>query len=149
MCSKEMIEYLSKEIETKSNALVKFRHRINLPVFFGPFIVLGAYLITIKGDLKVLGKSLFSFPTILYLAIIAGCFLFLGYQSMRVENIGWKHCNDWRRAIYKIQKSPHAPLEESDFDFTLGNVTKGYLLAYLTILIIFVFTLLFFYTVSQ
>ncbi len=53
----EVIQCLSKEIETTTNNATVFRSRISFAVFFGPFIILGSFVVAAKGLPIVLNRD--------------------------------------------------------------------------------------------
>lgn len=105
-----VIAYLSKEIETTTNNLMTFRTKIAFAVLIGPFLVLGSFLVYVKG----IPFSLEPGP-IGWLAIgfEGGCFLIIAYVCARIEGDGWRQCNEWRQAIAALHKDPSLPLEEA------------------------------------
>ena len=79
---KELIEYLSKEIETHTTTMSAFRLRIAFTLFVGPYIALGTYLVAKNGAL------------VCFFGFCAGLTI--------IEEHTWKQCNRWRNLIAQI-----------------------------------------------
>lgn len=47
--SKEVIQYLSKEIETVTNNMMVFRTKIAFAVLVGPFLILVSFVVSARG----------------------------------------------------------------------------------------------------
>jgi hypothetical protein len=101
--SKELIEYLSKEIETVTNGMMVFRSRVSFAVLVGPFLILGT-LVYAARDLP--GSKHFGWPEALLALVICLCYLTLAFLSGRIEEDGWRQCNVWRGIISELQKNP-------------------------------------------
>lgn len=101
--SKEVIQYLSKEIETTSNSIMTFRTKIAFAVLVGPFLVLGSFLVAARSipvsfQPGALGKLAIAFEGL--------CFLTIAYVCARIEGDGWRQCAEWRRLIAALHKNP-------------------------------------------
>ena len=131
--SKEVIEYLSKEIETTTTNMMVYRTKIAFVFFLGPFIILIA--VVTKG----LTFSL-RLDSIAIAAIFVNflCFLTLAYINARVERQAWLQCNNWRRVIARLHKNPSIRITNDDlFDKLYGDDSNDRLfnkLMYATIL---------------
>jgi hypothetical protein len=116
--SKEVIEYLSKEIETTTTNMMVYRTKIAFVFFLGPFIILIA--VVTKGVTFSLRLD-----SIAIVAIVVNflCFLILAYMNARVERQAWLQCNQWREIIAKLHNNPSIVLERDDlFDKLYGDL---------------------------
>jgi len=101
--AKEIISYLSKEIETVNNGMMVFRSKISFAVLVGPFVILGALLYATKGlpistSLGAGGWTAIGFVCVCYLA--------LAFLSGLIEEDGWRQCNKWRKLVSDLHKNP-------------------------------------------
>jgi hypothetical protein len=113
----KLIEHLTKEIEVQNNNMMTFRTRANLPVFLGPFVLLGSIVIGQKQT--PLGIRL---DGIAITAIIglAASYLAMGLAAARIEISMAEQCDKWRDLIAKIVTAD-STLEEkvhSDLKYT-------------------------------
>jgi len=107
--AKEVIAYLSKEIETVTNGMMVFRSKISFAVLVGPFLILGTLVYAAKG-LHVsadLGASGWGAIGLVFL-----CYLALAFLSGRIEEDGWRQCNKWRILISDLQKDPKLAINQ-------------------------------------
>jgi len=95
----KLIDHLTKEIEVQNNNMMTFRTRANLPVFLGPFIVLGSVVIGQKQTPKGLSIDALTITAIVGLA---ASYLAMGLAAARIEVSMAKQCNRWRDLIAKI-----------------------------------------------
>jgi hypothetical protein len=100
-----LVEHLSSEIKVHTEALHQFRSRVNLPVFLGPFVLIG-YLAGSDSRIKVSWDGDALIPAL----VVVGSFLFLGYTCAVIERHTWKQCNVWRRQIQQIYTNPEDAL---------------------------------------
>ena len=70
----ELIDYLSKEIETQTTSLMTFRARINLAVFVGPFVLMAS--LVFRNDIPR-GIHLWSVKTLTPAIVLALIYLTL------------------------------------------------------------------------
>jgi hypothetical protein len=105
--TKEIIEYLSKEIETVTNGMMVYRSRVSFAVFGAPFLILGTLAYAFKG--LNISRELHYLDWIA-VGIIAFCYLALAFLSGRIEEDGWRQCNQWRKLISEFQKDPNATI---------------------------------------
>lgn len=101
--SKDVIAYLSKEIETVTNGMMVFRSKVSFSLIVGPFVNLGTLLYAAKGisiNTKLGVSAWIAIVTVLcrYLALM--------FLSGKIEEDGWRQCNTWRRLISDLQKDP-------------------------------------------
>ena len=101
--AKEIIEYLSKEIETVTNGMMVFRSKISFAVLVGPFLILGTLVYAAKGlhistDFGASGWTA--------IGLVFLCYLALAFLSGRIEEDGWRQCNKWRKLISDLQRDP-------------------------------------------
>jgi hypothetical protein len=101
--SKEVVQYLSKEIETTSNNAMVFRSRIAFAVFFGPFLILGSFVVAAKGLPISFNLDLWAG---LVLVIDCVCFVTLAFICARIEQEAWNQCNNWRKLIAGLHDNP-------------------------------------------
>ena len=94
----ELIEYLSKEIETQTNNLMTFRARINFAVFIGPFVLLGSLLYSAK-HLQSIGNWWIFVTAFVFLVL---SYLTMGWACASIEIHVWRQCNKWRTLIAEI-----------------------------------------------
>jgi hypothetical protein len=107
--TKEIVAYLSKEIETTSNSMMVFRSRISFAVLVGPFLILGTLVYAAKG--LALSRNLGTGGWIAAV-IVCVCYLALAFVSGRIEEDGWRQCNVWRKLISELQQDPNALMDE-------------------------------------
>lgn len=116
--SKEVIEYLSKEIETNTTNMMVYRTKIAFVFFLGPFIVLIA--VVTKGVTFSLRLDWFAIGAIFVNFL---CFLTLAYMNVRVERQAWLQCNQWRGVIARLYNNPSVDLPPADlFDRLYGDL---------------------------
>lgn len=138
MAQDEMIEYLSKEIETHTNSLMAFRERINFAVFIGPFALLGAMLY-LKGFPHVNwgGITLKAWLGIaLSLVAVILSYLTMGIACYRIEAHIWDQCNEWRERIAEISRGDRRGFAPNELKFT-HDLKTGYLLVYSVMIVAF------------
>jgi hypothetical protein len=126
-----LIEHLSKEIETHTNNLMTFRERINFAVFAGPFIV---FLLAAKGLPHGLSLDRLTIAACVGLAL---SYVAMGMACATIERHIWKKCNEWRLAIGKIVAGNAAAIKDEDLTFP-QKLYYGYLWVYLWMIIAFV-----------
>lgn len=95
----KMIDYLSKEIEVQNKNMMTFRTRANLPVFLGPFVLLGSVVIAEKRVPHSLHLDALSITAIVGLA---ASYLLMGLAAARIELSMSRQCNRWRNLIVAI-----------------------------------------------
>src|SRR5881227_2227157 len=98
----ELIDYLSKEIETQTNNLMTFRARINLAVFVGPFVLMGS--LVFRNDIPR-GIHLWSAKTLIPATLLALIYLTMGWVCCSIETQIWRQCNIWRKLIAELSSS--------------------------------------------
>ncbi len=142
--SKEVIEYLSKEIETTTTNMMLFRSKIAFAVFLGPFLLLLAVVANTKG--ANISLKLGTVSTFIIAGIWGLCFLVLGYMNARIERQAWLQCNKWRQLIAEIHNDPSASIEVADLQDNLYENkwrSKGaYVLAYAVLLTSFTMSIM-------
>lgn len=133
--SKEVIQYLSKEIETTTNTMMVFRSKIGFAVLVGPFLILG--VLASRG----LGLSL-NFDRWAVIASLTGvaCYLTLAVMSGRIEEDAWEQCNKWRQLIADLHAEPGLRIGRGNVwkdDKHSKKMTSSYLAAYAVLLLLF------------
>ena len=109
----KLIDHLSKEIEVQNNNMMTFRTRANLPVFLGPFVLLGSVVI---GEKRV-PRGLHLDPvSIIALVGLAASYLLMGLAAARIELLMSRQCNKWRSLI---TKTVGGTLDEKDIESDL------------------------------
>jgi hypothetical protein len=142
MSRPEMIEYLSKEIETLSTNTMNMRNRISFSLWIGPFLVLGSIVVVSQRN----GFSLSMRTPGAWVAAVSAALGFwaLGYMTGEVEAGAWKKCNEWRRCIIKLQSEEEVAAKELEslilYEPIVQKITQVYSLVFLIIIIIFVAT---------
>jgi hypothetical protein len=130
----QLIEYLSKEIETHTNSLTTFRSQVNLTVFVGPFVLLGSVVVASKG----LPTGLtFDVWTGLALGGLGLSYLVMGFICARIEKHVWIQCNHWRRLIARTVQSAPVDLPEEQLVFR-ETLLSAYFTVYAAMLVAFV-----------
>jgi hypothetical protein len=109
--SKEVIQYLSKEIETTTNNMMAFRTKVSFTLLFGPFVILG--VIASKGLVISLQMDWVAWIAVGGDAI---CFLALAFIYSIIEQHAWDKCNDWRLLIADLHKNPALALEPTKLE---------------------------------
>lgn len=109
--SKEVIAHLSKEIETLTNNNNLFRSRASLSVFLGPFIVLGSFVVSLRGsDISFHPNTM----TWILIGLVGLGFLSLGWMSGMVELHAWRLCNRYRQVIARLHNDPRSTIEPDE-----------------------------------
>lgn len=106
--SNELIAYLSKEIETTTNTMMVFRSKIAFAVFFGPFLILGSFVVAAKS--LPLSIELDSYGKIA-IGVGCTCFLALAVISARIEKDAAEQCNLWRKLIADLHENPKTTIQ--------------------------------------
>ena len=132
--SREVVLYLSKEIETTSNNAMVFRSRIAFAVFFGPFLILGSFVVATKGLPLSLNLDRWAW---LFLVIGCGCFVTLAYICSRVEKEAWRQCNKWRELIARLHDKPSPQINEEN-QWEERGLKLIYIAAYCLLLVTFI-----------
>jgi hypothetical protein len=101
--SKEVIQYLSKEIETTTNTMMVFRSRMGFAVLVGPFLILGTLVYSAKG---LLFSMHFDKLGIIAIIVDVCCYLGLAYAAAKVEEDAWRHCDRCRKLISDLHSKP-------------------------------------------
>jgi hypothetical protein len=131
--SKEVVQHLTKEIETQINNVTVWRSRVSLSVFLGPFIILGSLIVGLKGSHISWNKD---WHSVLAIIVICACFILLGLMSAVVDDHVWDQCNKWRGIIARLQKDPNSTVEEEDLLFH-HKVKSTYIATYSILLLSF------------
>jgi hypothetical protein len=133
----KLIEYLSKEIEIQSSNIMTFRTRANLPVFLGPFVLLGSVVASkgVPSGITVNGWTYF------YFAGLALSYVAMGVSAAGIESQIWNQCNKWRGLIANATSQSPVGVTKEDLKFD-NKLNRGYLVVYLAMLGAFVFALL-------
>jgi len=106
---KDIIGYLSKEIETVTNGMMVFRSRISFAVLVGPFLILGTLVYAAKGLSISTDFSAYAWTAI---GVVLLSYLALAFLSGLIEEDGWRQCNKWRKLISDLQRDPTIEINE-------------------------------------
>lgn len=85
--SKEVIEHLSKEIETTTTNMMVYRSKIAFAVFLGPFLLLLAVVANTRG--LSISLNLGWIATVAIGIVWCFCFLTLAFMNARIEPQAW------------------------------------------------------------
>jgi hypothetical protein len=107
--AKEIIAYLSKEIETVTHDMMLFRSKITLSVLLGPFLILGTLVYAAKG---VPFSRRLGVAEVIAVVFVCACYFAIAYVAGRIEEDGWRQCNVWRKLISELQSDPTASMNE-------------------------------------
>jgi hypothetical protein len=136
----KLIDHLTKEIEVQNNNMMTFRTRANLPVFLGPFILLGSVVIGQKQTPHGLRIDALATTAIIGLA---ASYLAMGLAAARIEISMAKQCDRWRDLIAKIV-TDDSTLEEnikSQLKYTPVGY-RGYTFVYFAMFVSFLCVLI-------
>lgn len=142
--SREIIAYLSKEIETTSNSMMGFRSKVGSALFTVPFLLLGSLVSAMHGVSISIHLGAIEWVAI---TIVCLCAFALAFVSGRIEEDGWRQCNLWRKLISELQKDPTVEINERNVrKDSLGVdpvdwVKWSYLLAFMLLLVTFLCSL--------
>lgn len=108
--TKDVIQHLSKEIETTNNNMMAFRTRIGFGMFVGPFVLLGSFIVAAKGQpvsftLTSRGK--------VALVVDVVCFLGIAYIASQIEAQSLKQCDRWRTLIADLSRTPPPEMDRA------------------------------------
>jgi hypothetical protein len=120
--AREIIEYLSKEIETVTNGMMVFRSRISFAVLVGPFLILGTLVYAAKG-LRI--STDFSVSAWTAIVVVLLSYLALAFLSGLIEEDGWRQCNKWRKLISDLQKDPTIEINERNVRTDEHDIDPG------------------------
>ncbi len=132
--SKEIIQHLSKEIETLTNNNMIFRSRASLSVFLGPFVVLGSFVIALKGTHISFHLNNWTWVAVAF-AILG--YWGLAYMSGVVEEHAWSQCNKNRDLIARLHESPQSNISFEELRVKY-KARRAYVITYSFMLVIFI-----------
>ncbi|GEM_PF-2613934 len=127
---KELIEHLSREIQSYTKAMMDFRSRINFTLYVGPFVLMGSYLIATRDSSFCIVWDTFTIFWSIFLGII---WLLLGLTGSILEEHIWDKCNEWRRLIFQLQSNNPVVLTQEDLIFE-HHLRRCYILVHLNLL---------------
>jgi hypothetical protein len=134
--AKELLEHLSKEIQSQSEQMMTFRTRVTFLVWVGPFIIAGSYLLAVKAVPQSFSPDKIGVACLVVAAIL---YIVLAEVFARLEAHVWDQCNVWRSSIRELAANPSFIPPEDHVVFTHG-LREGY--RALTWLILALFSLL-------
>jgi hypothetical protein len=129
--TKELILYLSKEIETTMTVMMAFRTRVGFGMFIGPFLLLGSFIVGAKGQPVSFNLTWSGGVALLVDAV---CFLGIAYIAARIEAQALKQCNKWRELIWELRKDPSFQPKEKEWKLPV-QARAGYLAGYFLLFI--------------
>jgi hypothetical protein len=136
----KLIDHLTKEIEVQNNNMMTFRTRANLPVFLGPFILLGSVVIGQKQTPQGLSIDALTIGAIIGLA---ASYLAMGVAAARIEISMAEQCNRWRDLIAKIVTDDSTIAENIKHEIKYTPVGyRGYLAVYFSMFVGFICVLI-------
>lgn len=101
--SRDVIRYLSKEIETTTNNMMVFRSKIGFAVIVGPFLILGTLVYAAKGASVSITRDGW---IILAALLDVGSYLALAFLAAKIEEDAWGQCDKWRKLIADLHDKP-------------------------------------------
>jgi hypothetical protein len=101
--SKEVIQYLSKEIETTTNTMMVFRSKMGFAILVGPFLILGTLVYSAKG---LLFSTHFGLWGKIFIVVDVLCYLALAFVAAKIEEDAWRQCDKWRILIAELHDGP-------------------------------------------
>lgn len=132
----KLIDHLTKEIEVQNNNMMTFRTRANLPVFLGPFIVLGSIVIGQRQTPQALRIDAY---TIVAIVGLAASYLGMGLAAAHIELSMAKQCNKWRDLITKIVTDDTTITEKIKCELRYTPVGyRGYMAVYFAMFVGFI-----------
>ncbi len=87
---------LSKEIESATQLQIAQRTKNNLAVAFGPYVLLGAYLVALEKAPAVSQIPWWS------IVVFVGVYGLLGFLAGRIEARIWGKCSEWREQLAEV-----------------------------------------------
>jgi uncharacterized membrane protein len=85
--TKDVVQHLSKEIETITNNMMAFRTRIGFGLLVGPFLLLGSLIVAAKGQPIATNLKWYGWPALL---VVIVCYLGIAYIASKLKR---KHGN--------------------------------------------------------
>lgn len=98
---KQVIEHLSREIETLSNNIMTQRTKSAFTIWIGPYFLLGSLILATNGKYHFDTTSGW-FKAGATVALL--CYVALGVIGSIIERHSWLQCNQWRKCILSIAK---------------------------------------------
>lgn len=115
--TKDLVQHLSKEIETTTNNMMAFRTRIGFSLCIGPFLLLGSLIVGTKGQPVTRLNWYYIAPALVGIVI---CYLGIAYITSQIELQALEQCNKWRRLIRDISKTPSMKINDRRLEPHLG-----------------------------
>ncbi len=135
----KIFEYIIKEIETNTQNLSSFRSKTNFNVYVGPFILLGAIIVSKQEALLTsFQKNLSSIPFWMPFMLIV-FYWFLGFICSQIERHIWARNEKLRNLIVKLQDNKFE-LSFEDLEFK-AHIRASYIAVYGVMILIFVLIL--------
>jgi hypothetical protein len=147
--TKDLLQHLSKEIETTSNNMMVFRTRIGFGLLVGPFLLLGSLIVGAKGQPVATHLRWYAVPAIV---VVFGCYLVIAYIASEIEAHALEQCNRWREIIGGLCKKPPMEIDSTKLKSKLlwrvewlrrvpilrrdwNGVTTGYVVGYVLLFV--------------
>jgi hypothetical protein len=128
----ELMQCLSKEIETTTTNMMAFRTRIGFGMFVGPFVLLGSIIVAAKGQAVSFQPNWYVWAA---LGVDVICFLGIAYIASQIEAQAIKQCNKWRGLIADLSEGPSKGIDKTKLEANLRwgrwpGVETAYLVGY-------------------
>ncbi len=147
--TRDVVQHLSKEIETTTNGMMTFRTRIGFGLLVGPFLLLGSLIVGAKGQPVAIHLRWYGW---LALPIVVLCYLGIAYIASEIEAQAWEQCDRWREMIGDLCKTPSIEIDYTKLRSKVlwraktlrripilqrdwNGVTTGYLVGYLLLFV--------------
>jgi hypothetical protein len=129
--TKELMVFLSKEIETTMTSLMAFRTRIGFGMFVGPFVLLSSFIVGAKGQ-----PVSFNLTTWGWVAVVVdlACFLLIGIVAANIELQAFGQCNRWRSMMLRLRDDPSAKIADKELQ-VIPWAYLGYLCSFLLLFV--------------
>jgi hypothetical protein len=124
--TKDLIQHLSKEIETTSHNIMLFRTKIGFALLIGPFLVLGSLVVSAKGQPIVFNLRGWGW---LAVAVIALCYFGIAFIGAEIEAGNANQSNRYRDLIVALRNDPSLEIKQGQLKAT-QRMRAGYMGAY-------------------
>src|SRR5438270_13292631 len=87
--TKELVQYLSKEIETTSHNIIAFRTKIGFALLVGPFLLLGSLVVSAKGQPIAFNLGRLGWFAVVLIAL---CYFGIAFVGSEIESGAANFC---------------------------------------------------------
>lgn len=122
----DLIQYLSKEIETTSHNIMEFRTKIGFALLVGPFLLLGSLVVSAKGQPIVFNLKGWGW---LAVAVIAVCYFGIAFVGSEIEAGAANYCNRYRKMIAALRSNPTLEIRQEQLEAP-QHIRAGYMWGY-------------------